>query len=44
VVESPVAVVEAEAPAEVVVEAEAPADVVAEAPAAEATPDATTAE
>jgi len=34
----------AEAPAEVVVEAEAPADVVAEAPAAEATPDATTAE
>jgi ribosomal protein L19 len=44
VAESPVAVVEAEAPAEVVVEAEAPADVVAEAPAAEATPDATTAE
>jgi large subunit ribosomal protein L19 len=44
VVETPVAVVEAEAPAEVVVEAEAPADVVAEAPAAEATPDATTAE
>jgi len=44
VVEAPVAVVEVEAPAEVVVEAEAPADVVAEAPAAEATPDATTAE
>jgi len=44
VVEAPVAVVEAVAPAEVVVEAEAPADVVAEAPAAEATPDATTAE
>ena len=53
VVESPVAVVEAEAPAavEAVVEApvaeavvEAPADVVAEAPVAEATPDATTAE
>jgi ribosomal protein L19 len=49
VVEAPVAEAVVEVPAqaattEVVVEAEAPADVVAEAPAADATPDATTAE
>jgi ribosomal protein L19 len=48
-VEAPVAEAVVEVPAqaattEVVVEAEAPADVVAEAPAADATPDATTAE